>query len=201
MSSARGTRLEVCGAAAVSGAAAGLAFVWRGDADAYDASWAWTRSLGWLTLVCLCAALLVTPLVQLRRWLARRGAERPQAAPSASRLRRVLGVAAFGCGTLHAGNALWFVPDVAASLSSTASLRVGLAAWVILAALAITSLPAVLQRWRLKAWKELHRLAYVALPLALLHAAQASFVPLQPLLWLGAATLLFGLLRVLPARR
>jgi DMSO/TMAO reductase YedYZ heme-binding membrane subunit len=165
-----------------------------GDSDAYTRGWALTRVFGWSALLALCAALCVSPISRLVR-LGGRGSE------SWSReLRRALGIAAASAALVHSGLALGTVPGTRASLLDTAQLRAGVAALLILAALLVTSFAAIVRVLRLRSWKELHRLAYVALPLALLHVLHGPFVPVRSVLVLAGITLALGLLRALPSR-
>jgi sulfoxide reductase heme-binding subunit YedZ len=160
----------------------------RGDFDAYTYAWAWTRGVGWLALSCLAAALCASPLLKCVRL-------KPGLAV---RWRRSLGLAAVGGGLIHAGSALKDVPASAAF--DTPGLRAGLACLLILFGLGATSFPRLVRRLRLRNWKELHRLAYLAFPLALFHALQSPFAPLRALLWLALIVLVLAPLRWLPSR-
>jgi sulfoxide reductase heme-binding subunit YedZ len=184
----RARRIELCVAGLWIAALALVAATVSGDGDAYSYAWAWTRGAGFVALASLCAALCVSPLAP---WIAMR---RPI---SAVRWRRALGLAAVGGGTVHAVSALTRVPGCLEQLFSTPGLRAGAATLLILAALGVTSFPGLVRRLGLGAWKELHRLAYVALPLALFHALHGAFAAVAWLSWLGAITLAVSLLRVL----
>jgi sulfoxide reductase heme-binding subunit YedZ len=192
---ARAYAIELALGAGFGVALAAIGVSAQGDDDAYTYAWAWTRGVGWLALSCLAAALCVSPLVRLARTL------RPGRAVTEGRgmrWRRGLGVAACGGGLIHAASALKAVPGSEAF--DTPGLRAGLACLLILAALGATSFPRVVRRLRLRNWKELHRLAYVAFPIAVFHALQSPFAPLRGLLWLGAGVLLLAQLRWLPKR-
>jgi sulfoxide reductase heme-binding subunit YedZ len=161
-----------------------------GDHDAYSRALALTRGFGLVALMTLCAALCISPLARVLR----------QAWPAA-RVRRALGIAAFAGAVVHWTTALFAVPDVWSRLWDSPMLRAGFGALVILGLLAATSYKSVVRDLHLTAWKELHRLAYVALPFAFFHAAQGTFAPLRTLFVLGCVTLLVGLLRLLPKKQ
>jgi DMSO/TMAO reductase YedYZ heme-binding membrane subunit len=160
--------------------------VWacRGEADAYSRGLSLTRACGWCALLALCAALCATPLAKLLRVSGMRDLVGLHA------LRRALGIAAGGCGLLHASSALFAVPGTRETLWVAPQLRAGVAALLILTLLLSTSF-----RPLLRSWKELHRLGYVAAAFAFVHALLGPFAPLRSVLALAAFTLLFGLLR------
>lgn len=117
--------------------------------------------LGIGALRLLLLTLLVSPLARLLKY------------PSLIRLRRPLGLWCFAWATLHF--AAWMILDLAlewrligAEIVERSYLLVGFAAWLLLGLLAITSLPTVVRRMG-RRWKPLHRLVYLALPLACLH--------------------------------
>jgi sulfoxide reductase heme-binding subunit YedZ len=78
--------------------------------------------------------------------------------------------------------------------------RAGATAWLILLLLALTSFPALVKRIGLRGWKELHRLAYVALACAVWHALLQPYAAETWILGLAASCLGIGLLRVWPKR-
>ena len=143
------------------------------------ALWIGLRTLGWLgglgvnpiekllelsgthAMIALLVALAVTPVRQMTgvAWI--------------TRLRRMLGLVAFGYVTAHAliwlGVDLFFDWELALyDLTERPFVMVGFAAWVILLALALTSTDSA-QRWLKKRWVWLHRGVYVAGVLAVLH--------------------------------
>ncbi|WP_196799777.1 MULTISPECIES: sulfite oxidase heme-binding subunit YedZ [unclassified Thioalkalivibrio] len=143
------------------------------------AVWIGLRTLGWFgglganpiekllelsgthAMIALLIALAVTPLRQMTgfAWI--------------TRLRRMLGLVAFGYVTAHAltwlGLDLFFDWElVLYDLTERPFVMVGFAAWVILLALAVTSTDGA-QRWLRKKWVWLHRGVYVAGVLAILH--------------------------------
>lgn len=123
------------------------------------------RGSGLVACGALMAALAVTPFAAF----ARAGSVgRGGAAP----IRRALGMAAGWLALVHACTA--FVGPLRAdpgALTQTAHLGAGLAALCVLTLLLATSFAAVVRRARLRLWKELHRLSYVAALLVLQHVA------------------------------
>jgi sulfoxide reductase heme-binding subunit YedZ len=120
------------------------------------------NQLGLLALVFLIAALACTPFKAFLGWT------------WPIRIRRMLGLFAFFYASVHfltyAG--LDQVLDLKAIWSDVTQRKfifVGLAALVLLIPLAITSTEAMVRRLGFKRWKLLHRLAYVAASLAVIH--------------------------------
>jgi sulfoxide reductase heme-binding subunit YedZ len=120
--------------------------------------------LGFWTLTFLAASLVPTPLHALA------GVAWPL------RLRRLLGVTAFGYAALHF---LWYlvvdqtldVALVATDVAKRPFITVGFVALLVLLPLAVTSTDGWVRRLGFKAWKRLHRLAYLAALLGLVHFA------------------------------
>ena len=164
-------------------------FLAHGDGHAYSSRIASTRGLGYITLFALVLALSVTPAAVVVRRVT-----------SPSRLRRALGLAAVGGGWLHAVIALTMVPGGVASIWREPPLRAGLLALLILLLLGVTSFPALVRRLHLQHWKELHRLAYVALVCALWHAMLQPFAPALWLLALAGVCTIILALRLWPRR-
>jgi sulfoxide reductase heme-binding subunit YedZ len=120
------------------------------------------NKLGLLALIMLIASLACTPLKHLYGWT------------WPMRLRRMLGLFAFGYATLHLGVYLLlerrgaldsFVEDVV----KRPFISVGMLAWLLLVPLALTSTAASVKRLGAARWRRLHRLAYVAGGLGALH--------------------------------
>ena len=120
------------------------------------------NQLGLVTLVFLVAALACTPLKTLCGWT------------WPLRLRRMLGLFAFFYAALHLTtyaaldqgldwSAIW------ADVTKRKFIFVGFAAFLLLVPLAATSTNAALKRLWYARWKLLHRLAYVAPVLGVLH--------------------------------
>ncbi|MCK9563142.1 MAG: sulfoxide reductase heme-binding subunit YedZ, partial [Bacteroidales bacterium] len=115
--------------------------------------------LGALRLLLL--ALLVSPLVKVLRF------------SPLLRLRRPLGLWCFVWASLHVAS--WAALDlgldwrlVGAELVERTYILLGFLAWLILAVLAVTSIPALVRRLG-RRWKRLHQLSYPALLLVCVH--------------------------------
>jgi sulfoxide reductase heme-binding subunit YedZ len=120
------------------------------------------NQLGLVALVFLIAALACTPLKTLLGWT------------WPIRLRRMLGLFGFFYAVLHVStyggldqlfdwHAIW------ADVTKRKFIFVGFAAFVLLIPLAATSTSGALKRLGYARWKPLHRLAYVAPLLAVIH--------------------------------
>jgi methionine sulfoxide reductase heme-binding subunit len=118
--------------------------------------------LGLLALICLIAALACTPAKVLFGWT------------WPFRLRRMLGLFALFYATLHF---LTYVcvdqrldwPVLWADITTRKFMVVGFAAFVLMIPLAVTSTNGWVRRLGFRRWKLLHRLAYVAGILAVVH--------------------------------
>jgi sulfoxide reductase heme-binding subunit YedZ len=151
------------------------------------------QTTGLWALRCLVLSLAVTPLRRILGigWLAR--------------LRRWTGVATFAYAAAHlACYALdqdLRLAAIAAEILRRFYLTIGAAAWLLLAALAATSTDAAQRRLGGRRWRALHRLAYLAAPLALLHdLLQARLGSAEPLALTGLVAWLL-LVRLLARRR
>jgi sulfoxide reductase heme-binding subunit YedZ len=118
------------------------------------------RSLGEWALRFLLASLAVSPL---RR-----------AGLNLLKFRRSLGLLAFFYAVLHVS--VWLWPDmglrwsqIVADLTKRPYLLLGLAAFLSMVPLALTSTNAAMRHMGAPAWNRLHRLAYAALALGALH--------------------------------
>ena len=140
--------------------------------------------LGFWTITLLALALVPTPAKDLL------GVAWPQ------RLRRVLGVTAFAYALLHF---LFYVGvdkffdwnTISADLTRRPFLMVGFAALLCLLPLAVTSTDGWIRRLGFRRWKLLHRLAYLAAVLAVVHFAWRVKADLRrPLLFAGVFALL-----------
>ena len=120
------------------------------------------RATGDWTLRFLCLALAVTPL---REWLR---------VPTLARFRRLLGLTVFAYACLHLTAYVWLDmgaewADVVADVAKRPFITLGMACWVLLLALALTSFNAAV-RWLGGArWRALHRAVYAVAVLAVLH--------------------------------
>jgi sulfoxide reductase heme-binding subunit YedZ len=157
----------------------------RGDLGANPIEAVQNR-LGFWTITLLALSLVPTPAWDLFRvgW--------PQ------RLRRVLGVTAFAYALLHF---LFYVgvdkffdwATISKDLTKRPFLMVGFAAFLCLAPLALTSTDGWVKRLGFRRWKLLHRLAYAAAALAVVHFAWRVKADLRrPLLFAALFLLLLA---------
>ncbi|NLR76752.1 sulfite oxidase heme-binding subunit YedZ [Leeia aquatica] len=119
------------------------------------------RSTGTWALTFLLCTLAVTPLRQLLQ------------RPELLRIRRLLGLFAFFYACLHLGTYLWLDQGwdwmgMLKDVWKRPFITVGMTAWLLLLPLAATS-----TRWAMRKlgrrWQSLHRLAYLAPALGVLH--------------------------------
>ncbi len=134
---------------------------WRGELGANPIAQA-LNQLGLVALVFLVAALACTPLKTLFGWT------------WPIRLRRMLGLFGFFYGLLHVST--YTVLDqgldwraVWADVTKRKFIYVGASPFVLLVPLAVTSTSGALKRLGYARWKRLHRLAYVATVLGVIH--------------------------------
>jgi sulfoxide reductase heme-binding subunit YedZ len=121
-----------------------------------------TRSTGVWTLRFLVITLAVTPLRWLTGW------------NEVVRFRRMLGLFAFFYGSLHLLTYLWLDQffgwgAIAKDVVKRPFITAGFSAYVLLVPLAITSTAGMIRRLGGRAWRRLHRLAYVAAALGVVH--------------------------------
>lgn len=189
---------------------------------AYTLSVVWARVAGYHALIALGASLCISPLQRVRGWLDRSFKGRRRLAASGAseehpasgdapahpvgrnsgggaRLRRALGLASTASASLHSVLGMYSSPLQLAEQVEDAHLRFGFGALLVLLLLALTSFPRLVQRLRLRSWKELHRLAYVAFPLALLHGLLGPYASTRALIGIGVVVAGVGLLRLWPA--
>jgi len=121
-----------------------------------------TRATGEWTLILLLVTLAVTPARRLTglNWLLR--------------LRRMLGLTAFFYACLHLVTYLWLDQffDLAAIVKDIVKrpfITAGFTAFLLLLPLAITSTDAMVRRLGGRRWLALHRLAYLATAIGVLH--------------------------------
>jgi sulfoxide reductase heme-binding subunit YedZ len=121
-----------------------------------------THSTGLWTLRFMLLALAVTPLRWLSGW------------NGIIRFRRMLGLFAFFYGSLHLVTYVWLDQffDWAAMAKDVAKrpfITAGFSAYVLLVPLALTSTAGMIRRLGGRAWRRLHRLAYAAAALGVVH--------------------------------
>jgi sulfoxide reductase heme-binding subunit YedZ len=114
-----------------------------------------TRATGALTLVFLFITLAVTPLRQLTgaNWLVR--------------LRRLVGLYSFFYGGLHLLTYVWFdkffsAREIVEDVYARPFITIGMASFLLLVPLAVTSTNGMIKRLGGKRWAKLHKLTYVA---------------------------------------
>lgn len=120
------------------------------------------RGLGEWALRFLCATLAITPLRQAFGWV------------TLARWRRGLGLWTFAYATQHLLVYAWLdmgwdVPAVVADVLQRPFILVGMAAWLVLLPLALTSWSYAIRRLGAQGWKRLHRGVYAVAALVVLH--------------------------------
>ena len=146
-----------------------------------------TRELGEMAIRLLLATLALTPLRLLFGW------------SWPVTLRRLLGLFAFFYVVLHF--LVWVVLDhffdwrtMGDDIVKRPWITVGVAALLLLIPLAATSTTGMIKRLGGRAWRRLHRLAYVAGILGCLHYIWlAKKVLIQPWIYAGLLALLLGI--------
>ncbi|MBI3248680.1 MAG: sulfoxide reductase heme-binding subunit YedZ [Deltaproteobacteria bacterium] len=133
----------------------------RGELGANPISQA-LNQLGLMALVFLVAALACTPLKTIFGWT------------WPLRLRRMLGLYSFFYATLHVStytglDQFFDWRTIVDDVTKRKFIFVGFAALVLLIPLAVTSTNAAVKRMGYARWKQLHRLAYVAPILGVIH--------------------------------
>ena len=142
--------------------------------------------LGRTAVYFLVASLCVTPLLRLARI-------------NLMKFRRPLGLLAASYAGLHL--LAWVVLDMGLrweqalrDIARRPYLTIGMAALAILVILAATSSNAAIRRLGARRWRAIHRLVYLAAPLALFHWLLAHKIwPTKPLVILGVVAILLGL--------
>lgn len=149
--------------------------------------------LGELGLQMLLATLAVTPL---RRFTGL----------SLLKFRRALGLLAFGYISLHL--LVWLVLDIQipariwADILKRPYITIGMAGFLLLVPLAVTSSDGWVRRLGGARWRRLHRLSYAAVLLGAVHFVMLTKGwQLAPLTYLGLAVLLIALRIRVPVRR
>jgi sulfoxide reductase heme-binding subunit YedZ len=144
-----------------------------------------TRSTGTWTLVFLCAGLALTPLRRLTgaHWLLR--------------LRRMVGLFAFFYAALHLTTYVWFdqwfdPQEIVKDVIKRPFITVGMAAFLLLLPLALTSTDGMMRRLG-RRWGKLHQLVY---PIAILGVVHYWWLVkrdvTQPLAYAAVVALLLG---------
>jgi methionine sulfoxide reductase heme-binding subunit len=123
---------------------------------------AMTHETGTWTLRFLVLTLAVTPVRRLTGW------------NGLVRYRRMLGLFAFFYATLHALIYVWLdqffdVAEIARDIVKRPFITAGVAAFVLMVPLAVTSTAGWIRRLGGRQWQRLHRLVYVAAIAGVLH--------------------------------
>lgn len=156
-----------------------------------------THQTGWYGLLFLTLSLSITPVRRLTKWHA------------IIRVRRLLGLFAFFYGTLHL--ATWLVFDKLFALIGTGSaisgfwrlvvddvvkrpyITMGMATYLMLLPLALTSTQGMIRRLGGRRWNRVHRLAYVAAITAVTHFWWLVKSDIrEPQRWAAAVAVLLG---------
>ena len=144
------------------------------------------NQLGLVALVFLVASLAATPLKSVFGWT------------WPIRVRRMLGLYAFFYASLHfltylGLDQVFALPAVFADITKRKFIAVGFAAFLLLVPLAVTSTDAMVRRLGYVRWKRLHRLAYLAAALGVVHFVWRVKKDLsQPLAYGAALAALLG---------
>ena len=143
--------------------------------------------LGFWTLVILLASLAMTPLKLVTGWTW----------PIA--LRRLVGLLAFGYACLHVAtyvgvDQFFDFGEIGRDIVKRKFITVGMAAFLLLVPLAITSTARMTKRLGARRWKRLHRLVYVAAAAGVIHFIWRVKSDLrQPLLFAAILALLLAI--------
>jgi len=120
-----------------------------------------------------------------------------------NRHRTLIGVAAFFFAALHLAYFWLHVDGWAGAMKEIDKPFIwsGLAAWAILAVLAITSLGAIIRAMGARGWKRLHRAAYVAATLVFYHQAAQQKEGYSEALWFFLPLVVLEVARIIRQRR
>lgn len=144
------------------------------------------RYLGDWALRFILITLSITPIVKITGWA------------TLVRYRRMIGLFAFAYALLHLANYIiadqffnW--ADIWADIVKRTYITVGVATFIILLALAITSPKAAIRRLGTKRWRMLHRSVYIAGIGAVFHYWMMIKADLtQPIIHAAILTILLG---------
>jgi sulfoxide reductase heme-binding subunit YedZ len=151
------------------------------------------HELGGIALQLLIAGLCITPL-------------RQYAGLNALRFRRALGLLAFGYVVLHL--CVWVVLDMSllwgqmwADIWKRPYITIGMAGFVVLVPLAVTSNNRSLRALGAASWRKLHKLTYLAVLLGGIHYLWlVKGIQLEPIIYMAVILALLSL-RLLKKRR
>lgn len=165
-----------------------LSFVWRGFNDDLTANpiEAVLRGLGDWALRLLLIGLAITPAARLLKQ------------PRLIRYRRTIGLWAFAYVVLHlttyiAIDQFFDWTTIVKDIIKRPYITIGMTAFVLLIPLAATSTNAMLRRMGPTAWRRLHQLIYVIVPLGVIHYYLLVKADVrEPLLYGAIAAVLLG---------
>lgn len=181
----------------LAGTASLTVFVlWQRESWQVDRELIVARGSGLLGLTFLLLALCITPSL---RWFSE--PRRAALAPYLVAQRRALGMTAAWVSLVHA--LVSYTGSLRMDLSLLATspqLQAGALALLILLMLLVTSFPRLVTHLRLRMWKQLHRLVYVAALLVLVHVLLSPFSSPWLTLSVFGCSALWGLSRLLPSR-
>ena len=145
-----------------------------------------TRFLGDWAMRFLLVTLAVTPLRRMFGWSV------------LMRLRRMLGLFAFTYAVLHLSSYVvldqfFYWPEIWADIIKRNFITVGMIAFLMLLALAVTSTNAMIRRLGGKRWQRLHRLVYPAAVAVVVHFYMMVKADIrEPLIYGAIAVVLLG---------
>lgn len=155
--------------------------------------------LGFVASVLLVAVLMFTPL--------RVVFPKSTIASALNRQRRLVGVSAFAYGAIHfvahllyEGGWEFIGPTLKTAVNKPFQLT-GLIALTILLVLALTSLNAAIRWLGGKLWKNVHRLAYIAVALVAYHQISAKKIFPMEVVWIFGPLAVLEILRFWKQRR
>ncbi len=168
---------------------AAMLVVWVNDDFAYDhVRMMWLAKIsGYAALACLVVSQWISPACGIMALV-----KRPVAAPLQYHLRRDFGVAAALLALVHGSvmGLTFFSGTGWQAIAQKPWIQSGAMAALILLVLWATSYPRVVRWLRLRVWKSLHRMAYVAVGLILFHAISAPHAFVGLLQWVAIAVAL-----------
>lgn len=154
-----------------------------------------SRATGWAAALLLLGALAATPLARLFERVGGRAPARLAVA------RRAMGIASASFASAHGvlGLALYLESgDRWATITQVTWIRSGALALALLLPLLATSFPRLTVALRIRLWKPLHRLAYVAAVLVVHHVLLTPFAPRTWGISLAVSLVLAALGRAIP---
>jgi len=158
-----------------------------GHAFGYNPQEYLNRYLGDWALRFLLATLAVSPLRNLTK------------ASGFMRFRRMLGLYAFFYACLHLTSYVWldqgfYWAELWKDIVKRTYITVGMASFVMLIPLAVTSWNRMIKKLGPERWRRLHRVVYVIAPLVCLHFfMMRKGVQLEPIIYAAVCGILLGL--------